>query len=244
MLWVSQTPPPPRSPRLWTAMLFRERTTLTNRHDVYLPFSSLCSSRLVGSYKILAKDLRARYNLVTSSALFRVAALRPWSPNTIFSTRPLSLSLSERRLYNEAQFRALPPPPLYRQNLVKCNSRYIMLRLTASPNLYIILKTCVCDCNFLCIRAPFPKLITSVHLPGSPMYIKWRYKLVFLYDCRTPSEHLNPSARQPVDNRRVSADFKFIGNSEVVVASGCQRSPLFLSCRRSATGLYLCATEA
>ena len=49
--------------------------------------------------------------------------------------------------------------------------------------------------------------------------------------------------RQPVDKRSASkCRPKASGNSDVLVASGWQRSPLLLGGVRSATGLYLCVT--
>ena len=64
-------------------------------------------------------------------------------------------------------------------------------------------------------------------------YIYGPTDLMSLKGCRALAIRTFAISRQPVDNQ-----------SEVLVASVCQRSRLFLGCRRSASGLYLPVTGA
>ena len=115
-----------------------------------------------------------------------------------------------------------------------CRNFYSLMGRRAFPGQKKMLADAShCTLQFSGLQRPYP---------GSPR--SWPRRYVF----KGLSSALRTSAingNRLKTSRRIRADLKFLGNSEVwspVVASGCQRSPLFLGCRRLVTGLYLCAT--
>ena len=87
---------------------------------------------------------------------------------------------------------------------------------------------------------------TNYHISPSPNLAYCRYLVWKAFQINLQQKIIYVAILSRL-NHIITALFKcrliLLGNSEVLVASGCQRSSLFLGCRRPATGLCLCVTS-